>query len=346
VEVAVKAIVFSQHGGPEVLKYTDVPEPSISPGDVLVRVKACALNHLDLWVRRGLPNVPIPLPHIPGSDIAGEIAKIGAEVTTFRAGQKVVLAPLVSCGKCAACISGLDNRCRQATNLGYMIDGGCAEFVRAPEVNCVPYPENLSFEEAAAIPLVFQTAWHMLVARAQLQPGEDVLILGAGSGVGSAAIQIAKLFGARVIATAGSDEKLQKARQLGADHLINHKSQRIRTEVRRTTNQRGVDVVFEHVGIATWEECISSLALSGRLVTCGATTGYDAKVDLRFLYSRQLSLLGSYMGVKSELQTVIKLVAAGRLKPVIDRVFPLAEAAAAHAYLESGAQFGKVVLKV
>ena len=341
-----KAIVFSQHGGPEVLKYTDVPEPSIGPSDVLVRVRACALNHLDLWVRRGLPNVPIPLPHIPGSDIAGEVAKVGAQVTTVRVGQKVVLAPLVSCGKCPACLAGLDNRCRQATNLGYMIDGGCAEFVRAPEVNCLPFPENLSFDEAAAIPLVFQTAWHMLVARTELQPGEDVLILGAGSGIGSAAIQIAKFFGARVIATAGSDEKLAKARQLGADHLINHKSQKIRDEVRRITNKRGVDVVFEHVGTATWEDSLASLALCGRLVTCGATTGYDAKVNLLFLFSRQLSLLGSYMGVKSELHTIMKLVANGRLKPVVDRVFPLAEAAAAHAYLESGQQFGKVVLTV
>jgi NADPH:quinone reductase-like Zn-dependent oxidoreductase len=345
-ELTLKAIVFSQHGGPEVLKYTDAPEPSIGPGDVLVRVRACALNHLDLWVRRGLPNVPIPLPHIPGSDIAGEIAKIGAQVTTVRVGQKVVLAPLVSCGKCPACLAGLDNRCRQATNLGYMIDGGCAEFVRAPEVNCLPYPENLSFEEAAAVPLVFQTAWHMLVARAELQPGEDVLILGAGSGVGSAAIQIAKFFGARVIATARSDEKLAKARQLGADHLINHKTQKIREEVRRITNKRGVDVVFEHVGTATWDDSFASLALAGRLVTCGTTTGYDAKVDLRFLFSRQLSLLGSYMGVKSELHTIMKLVADGRLKPIVDRTFPLAEAAAAHAYLESGGQFGKVVLKV
>lgn len=341
-----KAIVFAQHGGPEVLKYTDAPEPSIGPGDVLVRVRACALNHLDLWVRRGLPNVPIPLPHIPGSDIAGEIAKIGGQVTTVRVGQKVVLAPLVSCGKCPACLAGLDNRCRQATNLGYMIDGGCAEFVRAPEVNCLPFPENLSFEEAAAVPLVFQTAWHMLVARAELQPGEDVLILGAGSGVGSAAIQIAKFFGARVIATAGSDEKLAKARQLGADHLINHKTQKIREEVRRITNRRGVDVVFEHVGTATWEDSFASLALAGRLVTCGATTGFDARVDLRFLFSRQLSLLGSYMGVKSELHIIMKLVADGRLKPIVDRTFPLAEAAAAHAYLESGSQFGKVVLKV
>ena len=341
-----KAVVFHQHGGPDVLRYTDAPDPAIRANEVLVRVKACALNHLDLWVRRGLPNVPIPLPHIPGSDVAGEIAQIGADVTTTRVGQKVVLAPLVSCGKCSACIAGLDNHCRQATNLGYMIDGGCAEFVRAPEVNCLPYPENLSFEEAASIPLVFQTAWHMLIARAELQPGEDVLILGAGSGVGSAAIQIAKFFGARVIATAGSDEKLQKARQLGADHLINHKSQKIREEVRRITGKRGVDVVLEHVGTATWEESLASLAPGGRLVTCGATTGHDAKLDLRFLFSRQLSLLGSYMGTKSGLHTVMKLVGAGRLKPVVDRVFPLAEAAAAHAYLESSSQFGKVVLRV
>jgi NADPH:quinone reductase-like Zn-dependent oxidoreductase len=342
----VKAIVFRQHGGPEVLQYADVPDPEPRPNEVLVRVHACALNHLDLWVRGGLPNVPIPLPHIPGSDVAGEIAKIGSEVTTVRVGQKVVLAPGVSCGKCAACVSGQDNRCRQFTNLGYMIDGGCAEFVRVPEVNCLPYPENLSFVQAAAIPLVFQTAWHMLIARAELQPGEDVLVLGAGSGVGSAAIQIAKFFGARVIATAGSDEKLAKARELGADHVINHKSQKIREEVRRITSKRGVDVVFEHVGTATWDDSLASLALAGRLVTCGNTTGYDAKIDLRFLFSRQLSLLGSYMGVKGELHTIMKLVAAGRLRPVVDRTFPLAEAADAHNYLESGQQFGKVVLKV
>jgi NADPH:quinone reductase-like Zn-dependent oxidoreductase len=341
-----KAILFHQHGAPDVLKYTNAPDPTIRPNEVLVRVKACALNHLDLWVRRGMPGVSIPLPHIPGSDIAGEIAQIGADVTTVKVGQKVVLAPGVTCGKCPACLSGQDNRCRQFTNLGYLIDGGCAEYVRAPDVNCLPYPENLSYEEAAAVPLVFQTAWHMLVGRAELQPGEDVLILGAGSGVGSAAIQIAKFSGARVIATAGSDQKLEKARQLGADHLINHKSQKIHDEVRRITGKRGVDIVFEHVGVATWDESLASLAPSGRLVTCGATTGYDAKLDLRFLFSRQLSLLGSYMGTKSELLTVMKLVAAGRLKPIVDRVVPLAEAAAAHAYLEVGSQFGKVVLSV
>jgi NADPH:quinone reductase-like Zn-dependent oxidoreductase len=341
-----RAIRFFQHGAPDVLKYDDAPDPAIRPNEVLVRVKACALNHLDLWVRRGIPGVPFPLPHIPGSDISGEIAQTGADVTTVRVGQKVVLAPGVSCGKCPACLAGQDNRCRQFTNLGYMIDGGYAEFVRAPEVNCLPYPENLSFEEASSIPLVFQTAWHMLIARAELQPGEDVLVLGAGSGVGSAAIQVAKFFGARIIATASTDEKLQKAKELGADHLINHKTQKIRDEVRRITNKRGVDVVFEHVGTATWDDSLASLAAGGRLVTCGATTGYDAKVDLRFLFSRQLSLLGSYMGTKTELQTVMKLVAAGKLKPIVDRVFPLTEAAAAHTYLESSSQFGKVVLKV
>jgi NADPH:quinone reductase-like Zn-dependent oxidoreductase len=341
-----KAIVFHQHGGPEVLRYEDAPLPVARANEVLVRVRACALNHLDLWVRAGLPNVPIPLPHIPGSDVAGEIAEIGAGVTTVKVGQKVVLAPGVSCGKCAACIAGQDNRCRQFSNLGYMLDGGCAEFVRCLEVNCLPYPENLTFEEAASIPLVFQTAWHMLITRAQLQPGEDVLILGAGSGVGSAAIQIAALFGARIIATAGTGAKLEKARDLGATLFINHKTQKIREEVRRMTSKRGVDIVVEHVGTATWDESVASLAVGGRLVTCGATTGYDAKIDLRFLFSRQLSLLGSYMGAKSELLSVMKLVSSGHLKPVVDRIFPLSACADAHRYLEAGEQFGKVVLTV
>jgi NADPH:quinone reductase-like Zn-dependent oxidoreductase len=341
-----KAIAFDHHGGPDVLRYADAPEPELRSGEVLVRVRACALNHLDLWVRGGLPGVSIPLPHIPGSDVAGVIAKIGPSVTTVQPGQKVLLAPGVACGKCPACLAGHDNRCPQFTNLGYRIDGGCAEFVRCPEVNCFPYPESLPFEQAAAVPLVFQTAWHMLLTRAQLQPGEEVLILGAGSGVGSAAIQIAKMFGCRVIATAGSEAKLAKAKELGADEVINHKSQRIKDEVRRLTAKRGVDVVFEHVGTATWDDSVASLAGSGRLVTCGATTGYDAKIDLRFLFSRQLSILGSYMGTKSEFATVLKLVAAGRLKPVLDRTFPLKDCAAAHAHLESGEQFGKVVLLV
>jgi NADPH:quinone reductase-like Zn-dependent oxidoreductase len=342
----VKAIVMKQHGDPSVLQYIDYSEPSIGTNEVLVRVRACALNHLDLWVRRGLPGVTFPLPHILGSDVAGEVAKIGAEVRTVKVGQKVVLAPGVSCGHCPACIAGKDNLCREFTNLGYKIDGGCAEFVRCPEINCMPYPENLDWVDAAAVPLVFLTAWHMLVDRAELQPGDDVLVLAAGSGVGIAAIQIAKFFGARVIATAGSDQKLEKARQLGADEVIHHGTMEIDKEVRKLTNNRGVDVIVEHVGVATWEKSVKSLAPAGRLVTCGATTGFDAKLDLRFLFSRQLSLLGSYMGAKVELRTVLKLIAQGRLKPVVDKVFPLQDCANAHAYLEAGKQFGKVVLSV
>ena len=345
-EVNMKAIVMQQHGDPSVLQYQDYPEPAITAHEVLVRVHGCALNHLDLWVRRGLPGVAIPLPHIPGSDVAGEVAKIGASVRTVEIGQKVVLAPGITCGRCPACIAGNDNRCREFTNLGYKVDGGCAEFVRCPEVNCMPYPENLNWVQAAAVPLVFLTAWHMLISCAKLQPGEDVLVLAGGSGVGIAAIQIAKFFGARVISTAGSEEKLQKAKQLGADEVINHGTMEVDKEVRRITANRGVDVVIEHVGTATWDKSLRSLALGGRLVTCGATTGYDAKIDIRFLFSRQLSLLGSYMGTKDELRTVLKLVAQGRLKPVVDRVFLLAECAAAHEYLEERKQFGKVVLSV
>jgi NADPH:quinone reductase-like Zn-dependent oxidoreductase len=227
-----------------------------------------------------------------------------------------------------------------------MVDGGCAEFVKSPAVNVISIPGDLTFEEAAAIPLVFLTAWHMLITRADLRPAEDVLVLGAGSGVGSAAIQIAKVTGARVIATAGSEEKLRKAKDLGADEAILHTSKDFSNEVRRLTNRRGVDVVFEHVGEATWEQSIRSLALGGRLVTCGATTGYEGKIDLRYLFSRHISILGSYMGSKSELFAVLELVGRGLLDPVIDTVMPLNRAAEAHMHLENREQFGKIVLQV
>lgn len=339
-----KAIIIPEHGGPEVLRYTDVPEPAINATQVLVRVRAVALNHLDLWVRRGLPGIKFPLPLIPGSDIAGEVAKVGDLVTRAKPGQRVLLAPGVSCGQCAACLGGMDNICRKYTNLGYMINGGCTEFVCAPEVNVIPIPGDLSFEEAAAVPLVFLTAWHMLFSRAGLRPGEDVLVLAAGSGVGSAAIQIARHAGARVIATAGSDAKLAKARELGADDVINHATQDVVAEVKRLTEKRGVDVVFEHVGTATWEKAVLALATNGRLVTCGATTGYEAKLDLRYLFSKHLTLLGSYMGSKAELLDVLKLIGQRKLRAVIDRVMPLAECAAAHTRLERREQFGKIVL--
>jgi len=341
-----KAIVFTHHGGPEVLKYTDAPDPQPRADEVLVRVRACSINHLDLWVRRGIPGVEIPMPHIPGSDVAGEIAAVGELVTHVRAGDKVILAPGVSCGHCAACLAGNDNVCREYTALGYKINGGCAEFVKAPAQNAIPMPAGLSFEEAAAVPLVFLTAWHMLVTRAKLQPGEDVLILGGGSGVGSAGIQIAKVLGARVIATVGSEEKVAKTKALGADEVIVHTQQKIHTEVKRLTGKRGVDVVFEHVGTATWEQSVASLAVNGRLVTCGATTGYDAKIDLRFLFSRHLSILGSYMGSKAELFPVLELLARKQVHAVIDSVMPLAQCAEAHARMERREQFGKIVLKV
>ena len=347
-----KAIVFSEHGGPEVLIYKDAPKPNIAADEVLVRVRACALNHLDLWVRRGLPGIQILLPHIPGSDISGEIAEIGELVnsgpshTPLKVGQRVVLAPGVACGKCEACAIGADNRCRGYSLFGYMLDGGCAEYVRSPAANVIPIPDTLSFDEAAAIPVVFLTAWHMLVTRAQLQPGETVLVLAAGSGVGTAAIQIAKLMGARVIATAGTAAKLAKARELGADETINHSEQDILAEVRKLTSKRGVDVVIEHVGVATWEKSVASLANGGRLVTCGATTGYDARTDLRQLFAKNLSLLGSYMGSRGEFFRVLKLVIEKKLRPVIDRVLPLENCREAHELLENRGQFGKIVLKV
>ncbi len=341
-----KAIVMEKHGGPEVLEYTDAPKPPMGPTDVLVRVEACALNHLDIWVRGGLPGVKIPLPHIPGSDIAGEIAEVGSHVTRVKVGDKVVLCPGVSCGVCQTCANGLDNECRKYTLLGYLLEGGYAEYVAAPEVNAFPMPGGLSSEQAAAVPLVFLTAWHMLLGRATLKAGEDVLVWGAGSGVGSAAIQIAKLHGARVIATAGSDAKLAKAMELGADETVNHNSEDVVERVKSFTGKRGVDIVFEHVGEATWERSLRCLTRAGRLVTCGATTGGKAGFDIRKLFSSHWTILGSYMGTRGELGDVLKLVRQGRLKPVVDRVFPLAEAAAAHEYLESREQFGKVVLKI
>jgi NADPH:quinone reductase-like Zn-dependent oxidoreductase len=344
-----KAVVFSEHGGPEVLRYTDVPEPQIGAAevnDVLVRIRACALNHLDLWVRGGLPGVTIPLPRIPGSDISGEVAKVGANVSHVHVDEKVLLSPGISCGHCAHCLAGDDSMCRDYTLFGYMVDGGYAEYVKAPGVNVIPIPPGLSFEEAAAVPLVFLTALHMLITRAKVKPSEDVLILGAGSGVGSAAIQIARVTGARVIATAGSEEKLAKAKELGAHDAIDHSKQDIAAEVRRLTNRRGVDVVFEHVGQATWEHSVRSLAVGGRLVTCGATTGYEGKLDLRYLFTRQLSILGSFMGSKAELYSVLELVRRGLLKPVIDTVMPLERAREAHERLERREQFGKIVLRV
>ena len=340
-----KATVFKQHGGPDVLEYIDVPDPTIRANEVLVEVKACALNHLDVFVRNGLPGIQIPLPHILGCDVAGVVREVGEVVNWVKPGDEVMVQPGGSCGHCEACLSGQDNLCREYDMIGYRRDGGYAELVAVPGVNIIPKPSQLSWEEAAALPLVTLTAWHMLVTRANVQPGEDVLVHAAGSGVGSIAIQIAKLRGARVITTASSDEKLAKARELGADQTINYSRDDWPKEVRRLTERRGVDVVVEHTGAATWPGSISSLKNNGRLVTCGATSGFDAHTDLRQVFYRHLTLLGSFMGSKSELLEAMKFVAQGKIRAVVDRVFPLSEARQAHELMENRGQFGKIVLK-
>lgn len=340
------AVIFSQHGGPEVLGLADVANPQIKANEVLVEVRACALNHLDVWVRNGLPGIKIPLPHILGCDVAGVVREVGDLVTWARAGDEVMVQPGVSCGHCPECLAGRDNMCDEYDIIGYRRDGGYAEFVAVPGINVIPKPGNLSWEEAAALPLVTLTAWHMLVARAHVQPGEDVLVHAAGSGVGSLGIQIAKLLGARVIATASSTEKLAKARELGADETVNYSSDDWPKQVKRLTNGRGVDVVFEHTGEATWPGSILSLKKGGRLVTCGATSGFDARTDLRHVFYRHLTILGSMMGSKADLLAAMKFIESGQIRAVVDRVLPLAEARKAHELMEDRAQFGKLVLLV
>ena len=337
-----KAIRIHEFGGPEVLRFEDVADPPVRKDQVLVRVKACAMNHLDLWVRKGLPGVK--LPHILGSDIAGEIVEVGEYVATVKSGQRVLLAPMRFCNHCAKCTAGLQNQCREFTVLGNLVDGGNCELIAISEVNLIPIPDSIEFTAAASVPLVFLTAWHMLVGRAAVCPGQTVLVLGANSGVGIAGIQIAKFFNCRVIATAGDERKMEKARELGADHVLNHYQQKISEEVKKITNKEGVDIVLEHVGPATWDESLRSLKPAGTLVTCGATTGPQVGIDLRFVYSRQLSVRGSYMGAMGELHEVLKHVFSGRLKPIVDRTFPLNEARAAHAYMEKSQMFGKIVL--
>ncbi len=339
-----KAARIHQHGGPEVLQYEDVPDPRIKANQVLIRVRACALNHLDLFVRAGIPGMKFTMPHILGCDIAGEVVQVGELCERVQPGWRVLLSPGLSCRQCQQCLQGQDNLCRKYTMFGYGVDGGDCELLAAPEYTVIPIPDDLTFEAAAAAPLVSLTAWHMLFARAGLQAGEDVLILSASSGVGSIAVQIAKLFHCRVIATAGGEAKMAKAKELGADFVIDHYQQDIAAEVKKITAKRGVDVVFEHVGVATWQKSIGSLAPAGRLVTCGATTGYDAGIDLRFLFSRQYSLLGSFMGTMGELHQVLKFVFRKQLKPIVDRVYPLSEIRAAHERLEHKEQFGKVIV--
>src|SRR5579872_327005 len=339
-----KAARIHEHGPADVLKFEDVPDPKIKANQILLRVRASALNHLDLFVRAGIPGMKFSMPHILGSDIAGEVVEVGELCERVKPGWRVLLSRGLSCRQCDQCAAGRDNFCRRYTIFGLGVDGGNAELLAAPEWTAIQIPDDLTFEEAAAVPLVFLTAWHMLMGRAGLQLGEDVLVLAASSGVGSAAIQLAKLNRCRVIATAGGEAKMAKAKELGADHVIDHYKQDISAEVKRITGKRGVDVVFEHVGAATWNKSLESPAPAGRLVTCGNTTGWDVKLDLRFLFSKQWSLLGSFMGTLGNLHQVLKFVFRKELKPVIDRVYPLSEIRAAHLRLENKEQFGKVIV--
>ena len=322
------------------LRFEDAPDPAPASGRAIVRVRACALNHLDLWERRGLDRVKLPLPHISGSDIAGEVADPGE-----WAGRRVMLQPGLRCGRCRACRDGRDNECVEYDVLGLRSDGGYAELVSVPIENLVDIPPHVDFIIAAAFPLTFLTAWHMLVARCGVREGDVVLVLAGGSGVGQAAIHLARHFGARVFATSAAS-KADRTRALGAEEVFDHYAGDFSRDVRRLTDGHGADIVIEHVGEATWDRSVRSLASGGRLVTCGATTGPAAQLDLRHLFARQLSLLGSYMGRFAELEAAARLLFDGRVTPVIDEVFPLARAADAQRRMEEKGQFGKIVLEV
>ncbi len=339
-----RAVVFDRHGPLEVLQVRDVPVPEIGDDEALVRVRACGLNHLDIMVREGIPWAQVPLPHIPGSECSGEIARLGRQVEGLQEGMPVAVFPYLFCGTCSYCLRGEENVCEKLGILGVQSQGCYAEYLRVPTRNLMPLPAGLSYVDAAAVTLATLTAWHMLVGRARIQPGEWVLVMAAGSGVGTGALQIAKMAGAYVIAAAGSDEKLRKARELGADYTVNYSTQDLLKEVMGITGGRGVDIVVEHVGTAMWEQCVQCLARLGRIVTVGGTTGTAIQDNLSRYYVKELSLIGSRGGNRLDLKTVLALTAQGRIRPVIHRVLPLEEAVEAQGILENRAVFGKVIL--
>ncbi len=342
-----EAVVLRSHGGVEVLERETIDLPEPGPREVRVAVRAVALNHLDIWVRKGIPGLKLVYPHRLGSDIVGEVEALGPGARGgAKVGDKVVVNPGVSCGVCERCLAGRDNLCRTYAILGEHTNGGYARHVVVPDANLLPYPGELPWVQAAAVPLVFLTAWQMVVEKGRVAPGETVLVQAAGSGVSSAAIQIAKLFGARVIATTGTDAKAARARELGADHVVNYATADFVAEVKKLTDRRGADLVIEHVGGEVLTKSVLAAAAGGRIVTCGATAGFEPKIDLRHVFFRQIDILGSTMGSKGSLFRVLEHVAAGRLKPVVDRVLPLWEAREAHRALEAREAFGKIVLEV
>jgi NADPH:quinone reductase-like Zn-dependent oxidoreductase len=342
-----EAMVLRTHGAPEVIQRETIELPDPGPRQARVRVRAVACNHLDVWVRKGLPNLKLEYPHRLGSDIVGEIDALGPGArTAAKVGDRVVVSPGVSCGVCERCLSGEDNLCREYAILGEHTSGGYSRHVVVPDANLLPYPGDLSFTQAAAVPLVFLTAWQMVVTKGGVRPGQTVLVQAAGSGVSTAAIQIARLHGARVIATTGTDAKAARARALGADDVVNYATQDFVAEVKRLTGKRGADLVIDHVGGEVLARSVLATAAGGRIVTCGATAGFTAALDLRHVFFRQIALLGSTMGSKGSLFGILDHVRAGRLRPVVDRVLPLWEAREAHRVLEAREAFGKVVLEV
>jgi NADPH:quinone reductase-like Zn-dependent oxidoreductase len=341
-----KAIYFETHGGPEVLKLGERPAPPIRPGMVRIDVRAASLNHIDLFMRRGLPGVKIALPHIPGCDAAGVVSELGDGVTGLTVGRRVLMNPSISCGTCEFCQRGDVSMCVRYALVGEHTSGTCCEQIVLPAQNVIPFPDSMSFEDAASLPLVFVTAWRMLITRGRLRAAEDVLIHGASAGVGIACIQVAKSAGARVFAVASTDEKLDLCRSLGADILIHSGREDVPRRVRELTGRRGVDVVVDYVGKATWQQSLQCLSRGGRLVTCGATTGYNPEEDLRHIFYRQLEVIGSTMGSLNELMAPLKLVFEGRMRPVVSAVYDLADTAEAHRVMEARKSLGKIVIRI
>lgn len=341
-----RAVLMESRGGPEVLRYGEIIDPGLDAAQVRVAVKAVALNHLDVWVRKGVASPKLPLPHILGCDIAGVVEAVGEGVQGISPGDAVVINPGISCGQCECCLGGQDNLCGQYQILGEHRWGGYAELVTVPATNLLPKPASLGWAEAASLPLTFLTAWQMVVDKLQVRPGEDVLVMAAGSGVSVAAIQIARLYGARVITTASSEDKLSKARELGADEGVNYTHPDWFKEVRRLTGGKGADAVVDHTGAQYWEGVIKATAWGGRICLVGASSGYQAVTPLSHIFYRQLSISGSTMASKSRLFPVLKFVGEGKLKPIVAATLALDQAAAGHRLLEGRQVFGKVVLEV
>ncbi len=341
-----KAVYFDRHGDSSVLQYGELPTPQPKPDEVLIRLHAAALNRLDLWTRRGWQGLKLEFPHIPGADGAGIVEEVGELVQSFRGGERVVINPNIGCGRCDFCLAGKDNLCKNWHLLGETRRGTYAEYVVVPERNVYHLPDHLSFEVAAASALVFQTAWHSLINRGQLKPGETVLIVGASGGVNTASIQIAKFAGAKVIVVGSNSEKLARAKEIGADILIDRSiDEAWSKQVYLLTEKRGVDMVVDNVG-STFMQSFRAASKGGRILTVGNTGGAQFEIDNRLIFGKHLTIIGSTMSPQQDFRKVMELIGEGKFKPPIDRVFPLSEAKNAQDYLESGNQFGKIVLEI